>query len=145
MFKSTTSVIARHTITALVGGLLCAQGALADPAASNANDPKAYRKDAARHIYAQNASLIYKGKLPPLIHAIVVAEVEVDAHGNVRNVNMIRTPSHAPDVTDRVRQMIHAASPLPAPQRMGGVRYLDIWLVDKSGRFQLDTLTEGQH
>ena len=24
------------------------------------------------------------------------------------------------------------------------VRYLDIWLVDKSGLFQLDTLTEGQ-
>jgi len=27
---------------------------------------------------------------------------------------------------------------------MGGTRYTDIWLVDKSGRFQLDTLTEGQ-
>jgi hypothetical protein len=24
------------------------------------------------------------------------------------------------------------------------VKYLDIWLVHKSGRFQLDTLTEGQ-
>ena len=57
---------------------------------------------------------------------------------------MIRTPSHAPDVTERVRQMIRAASPLPAPRRMGGTKYLDIWLVDKSGRFQLDTLTEGQ-
>ena len=33
---------------------------------------------------------------------------------------------------------------VPAPARLGGIRYLDIWLVDKSGRFQLDTLTEGQ-
>ena len=40
--------------------------------------------------------------------------------------------------------MIRAASPLPAPQRMNGTRYTDIWLVDKSGRWQLDTLTEGQ-
>ena len=145
MFKSTTSVIARHAITALVGGLLCAQGALADPAASNANDPKAYRKDAARHIYALNKDQIYKGKLPPMVHAVVVAEVDVDGAGQVRGVNMIRTPSHAPDVTERVKSMIYAASPMPAPSHMnGGVRYLDIWLVDKSGRFQLDTLTEGQ-
>jgi len=27
---------------------------------------------------------------------------------------------------------------------MGNTKYLDIWLVHKSGRFQLDTLTEGQ-
>jgi hypothetical protein len=40
--------------------------------------------------------------------------------------------------------MIKKASPFPAPARMGSVRYTDIWLVDKSGRFQLDTLTEGQ-
>jgi hypothetical protein len=134
----------RSTTAALVGTLIFASAALANPAASNADNPKAYRKDAARHIYAQNPGLIYKGKLPPLVHAIVVAEVDVDGSGNVRDINMIRVPTHAPDVTARVKQMIHAASPLPAPQRMGGVKYLDIWLVDKSGRFQLDTLTEGQ-
>ena len=27
---------------------------------------------------------------------------------------------------------------------MGKVRYVEIWLVDKSGRFQVDSLTEGQ-
>ena len=32
----------------------------------------------------------------------------------------------------------------PAPAKLGSVRYTEIWLVDKSGRFQLDTLTEGQ-
>jgi hypothetical protein len=31
-----------------------------------------------------------------------------------------------------------------AERRLGSTKYLDIWLVDKSGRFQLDTLTEGQ-
>lgn len=114
------------------------------PDDSTAVDAKAYRKDGAKHFYAAYRDQIYKGKLPPLIHAIVVAEIDLDAAGNVRDVNMIRTPSHAPDVTERVRQMIRAASPLPAPRRMGGTKYLDIWLVDKSGRFQLDTLTEGQ-
>jgi hypothetical protein len=132
------------------GVLLCsalpavATVAAAAPKVSLAADAKSYRKDGARHIYAAYKDQIYKGKLPPLIHAIVVVEVEVDAAGNVRDINMIRTPSHAPDVTDWVRGMLRSVSPLPAPKRMGGTKYLDIWLVDKSGRFQLDTLTEGQ-
>jgi hypothetical protein len=42
--------------------------------------------------------------------------------------------------------MIRRAAPLPAPSRMLGntVAYTETWLVDRSGRFQLDTLSEGQ-
>ncbi len=111
---------------------------------SLATTPKAYRLDGARHLYATYPDRIYKGKMPPLMHAVVVTEVELDAAGNVRNIQMVRVPSHAPEVVVKVREMIRAASPLPAPQRMGAMRYTDVWLVDKSGRFQLDTLTEGQ-
>ena len=124
--------------------LLASTAASAAAMASNATDAKAYRKDGARYLYTTYASQIYKGKLPPLVHAIVVTETELDASGNVRDVKMIRVPTHAPDVTERVRAMIHQASPLPAPTRMGGTKYFEVWLVDKSGRFQLDTLTEGQ-
>ena len=111
---------------------------------SLAGDAKAYRIDGARHLYAVYPDRIFKGKLPPLMHAVVITETELDAHGNVRDIKMVRVPSHAPEVVGKVREMIRAASPLPAPQRLGGIRYLDIWLVDKSGRWQLDTLTEGQ-
>ncbi len=136
-------------LPALTLALLCTLAAPALQAqtlqnVSYAPDAKAYRVDGARHIYARYADRIYKGKLPPLIHAIVVAEIDVDAAGNVRGVQMVRVPSHAPEVVVKVREMIRQASPLPAPSRMGGTKYLDIWLVDKSGRFQLDTLTEGQ-
>lgn len=111
---------------------------------SYAASEKAYRQDGARAIYAAYPDSIYKGKLPPLLHAIAVVETEIDANGHVRDVRMIRAPSHAPDVTARVREMIRKASPLPAPARLGTVRYTETWLVDKSGKFQLDTLTEGQ-
>jgi hypothetical protein len=113
-------------------------------AVSVADNARAYRKDAAHHIYATYPDKIYKGKLPPLVHAIVVLDVELDATGAVREVRTIRVPTHAPDVTAAVKEMIHRASPMPAPSRMGGVTFTEIWLVDKSGRFQLDTLTEGQ-
>lgn len=111
---------------------------------SSAASEKAYRIDGARALYAAYANSIYKGKLPPLLYAIVVVETEIDARGNVRAVRMLRAPSHAPEVTARVRDMIYKAAPLPAPGRLGTVRYVETWLVDKSGRFQLDTLTEGQ-
>ena len=111
---------------------------------SHATNEKAYRQDGARAIYAAYPDSIYKGKLPPLLHAIAVVETEIDSNGNVRDVRMIRAPSHAPDVTARVRELIRKASPLPAPARLGTVKYTETWLVDKSGKFQLDTLTEGQ-
>ncbi|HTJ07950.1 MAG TPA: hypothetical protein VL624_21585 [Caldimonas sp.] len=114
--------------------------------ASMAADARAYRIDAARHIYAAYAPRIYKGRLPPLIHGVVVVETTVDASGYPRQVHLVRGPSHAPDVSAAVIEMIKRAGPLPAPTRFGssGVRFTEIWLVHKSGRFQLDALTEGQ-
>jgi hypothetical protein len=111
---------------------------------SSANNPRAYRADAAQHIYAQNSERIWKGRLPPLLYAVGVLQVEVDGRGNVRNLNWMRAPKHAPEVVAEIERTVRAAAPYPAPARMGKVVYTDTWLWHKSGRFQLDTLTEGQ-
>jgi len=81
--------------------------------ASSAGDARAYRIDAARHIYASYASRIYKGRLPPLIHGVVVVETTVDTSGHPRSVKLVRGPSHAPDVSAAVIEMIKLAGPLP--------------------------------
>lgn len=111
---------------------------------SNAVTPKDYRRDGARHLYGLNAHRIYKGQMPPLMHAVGVLDVELDGRGNVRNMSWLRAPSHAPDVMREIERTVRAAAPFPAPMRLGGVTYRDIWLWDRSGNFQLDTLTEGQ-
>ena len=111
---------------------------------SQAITPKDYRRDGARHLYGLNANRIYKGQLPPLMHAVGVLDVELDGRGNVRNVSWMRAPSHVPDVMREIERTVRAAAPFPAPMRLGGVTYRDIWLWDRSGNFQLDTLTEGQ-
>jgi hypothetical protein len=111
---------------------------------SNAANPKAYRQDAAHHLYDLNANRIYKGRLPPMLYAIGVLQVEVDGGGNVRQLHWMRAPSHAPEVVAEIERTVRAASPFPAPARMGKVVYTDTWLWHQSGRFQLDTLTEGQ-
>jgi hypothetical protein len=111
---------------------------------SQAATPREYRKDAASHIYAANGERIYKGKMPPLLYAVGVLQVEVDGRGNVRNVSWMRAPKHAPEVMAEIERTVRAAAPYPAPMRMGNVVYTDTWLWHKSGHFQLDTLTEGQ-
>src|SRR5436305_1120660 len=111
---------------------------------SRASTPREYRADAAAHLYAKNPQRIYKGKLPPLLYAVGVLQVEVDGHGNVRAIHWMRAPSHAPEVMAEIERTVRAAAPFPVPARMGHVVYTDTWLWHKSGRFQLDTLTEGQ-
>jgi periplasmic protein TonB len=116
-------------------------GALRSSGATNA---RAYRADAANHLYGLNPERIYKGRMPPMLYAIGVLQVEVDGRGNVRNLNWMRAPRHAPEVVAEIERTVRAAAPFPAPARMGKVVYTDTWLWHKSGRFQLETLTEGQ-
>lgn len=111
---------------------------------SSATNARAYRADAATHLYGLNRERIYKGRMPPLLYAIGVLQVEVDGRGNVRNLSWMRAPKHAPEVIAEIERTVRAAAPFPAPARMGKVVYTDTWLWHKSGRFQLDTLTEGQ-
>jgi len=111
---------------------------------SDAPNEKAYRIDAARHIYAAYPAQILKGKVPPLVYAILVTETEIDARGKVLQVRVVRPPAAAREVTPWVVSMIHRASPLPAPAHIGRVKFLEVWLVDKSGQFQVHSLTEGQ-
>jgi protein TonB len=111
---------------------------------SAANTPRAYRKDAASHLYVLNSERIYKGRLPPMLYAIGVMQVDVDRQGQVRSFSWMRAPKHAPEVMAEIERTVRAAAPFPVPARMGRVVYTDTWLWDKSGRFQLDTLTEGQ-
>ena len=113
-------------------------------ALSKAANPLDYRRDAASHLYGQNAHRIFAGKMPPMLYAIGVLQVEVDERGQVTRLNWMRAPRHAPEVVAEIERTVRRAAPFPLPARMGQVTYTDTWLWHKSGRFQLDTLTEGQ-
>lgn len=115
-----------------------------DKRVSEAVTLRDYRMDAARHLYATNQERLYPGKMPPLLHAIGVLQVEIDSRGYITGIHWMRAPRHAPDVMAEIERSIRVAAPFPAPVRMGKVTYTDTWLWHSSGRFQLDTLTEGQ-
>ena len=126
----------------VIGPIPAAQGSARTSAATT---PRAYRSDGASHLYGLNADRIYKGRMPPLLYAIGVLNVEIDRVGRVTKLDWMRAPNHAPEVVAEIERTVRSAAPFPAPARMGKVVYTDTWLWHKSGKFQLDTLTEGQN
>ncbi|MEY4153989.1 MAG: hypothetical protein RLZZ278_837 [Pseudomonadota bacterium] len=111
---------------------------------SNARTAKEYRVDAAKHLYKLNGDRIFKGRMPPMLYAVGVLDVEVDKQGQVTRTYWVRAPGHAPEVMREIEKTVRQAAPYPVPAHMGKVVYSDVWLWHKSGQFQLDTLTEGQ-
>lgn len=101
-----------------------------------------YRQAVASHVYSRNSDRIYKGVMQPNLYAIGVLQVDIDRRGQIGRMHWLRAPSHAPEVVAEIERIVRAAAPYPAPPRP--VTWTDTWLWDKSGRFQLDTLTEGQ-
>ena len=127
--------------SAVIGPVIGTKGSARS---SGATSPRAYREDGATHLYGLNADRIFKGRMPPLLYAIGVLNIEIDRVGRVTRLDWMRAPRHAPEVTAEIERTVRQASPFPAPTRLGKVVYTDTWLWHKSGKFQLDTLTEGQ-
>lgn len=118
---------------------------LTSPTIGRAPDSPAspqYKRLAASHLYSRNSERIFKGQLPAMLYAIGVLQVDIDRSGRVTRTHWLRAPGHAPEVVAEVERIVRAAAPYPAPPQ--AVTYTEAWLWDKSGRFQLDTLTEGQ-
>lgn len=111
--------------------------------ASAAASEKEYRRDGARHIYAKHGSKVFKGMLPPNIPAVGIVDTSIDSRGNVTSIVWRRRPADESYMAV-TENLIRTAAPFPVPARLGKVVYTDIWLWEKSGLFQLDTLTEGQ-
>ena len=116
----------------------------AQPHASVATTARAYRQDAARHVYAREGRRIHAGKLPPLLYAIGTLQVHIDQRGAVTSLHWLRAPQHAPEVIAETERTVLADAPYPAPEKLGSVTWTDTWLWDRDGTFQLDTLSEGQ-
>lgn len=114
------------------------------PRTSEAENEEAYRRDAATRIYESFPMHVYRGKLPALTYAIAVTETDIGADGKVLDVRLAREPASAKEVGPWVVAMIRRVGQMPPMSRMEQVTYTETWLVDKSGKFQLHSLSEGQ-
>jgi hypothetical protein len=115
----------------------------AAPVASAA-DERAYRQEAARHLYAKHGGRVFKGMLPPNVPGVGVVDVSIDRNGNITSILWTRRPSDLRFVPI-TEQLIRSAAPFPAPTRVGGrVTWTETWFWTAEEKFQLRTLTEGQ-
>ena len=105
---------------------------------------KAYRKDAGRHLYSACSSQVMYGVLPPLLYAVMVTETLVDATVKVLNVRVRRAAGRSTGGHALGGGHAEARSALAAASAHGQGGIHRIWLVDRSGRLQVDSLTEGQ-
>lgn len=161
------AVLSALTLSALLGGCAAPPGPqtsqqaaptavaaptrMAPPAAlppmgppSQAQSAQDYRLDAAYHIYGKNPTRIYHGVMPHFLYAIGVLEVQLDQYGQIQALNWMRAPEHAPEVIAEIERTVRQAAPFPAPVHLGQASYIETWLWDASGHFQLHTLSEGQ-
>lgn len=111
---------------------------------SAASNEAEYRVDAAKHLYASYPMHVFRGQLPPLLYAVAVIETDVDEAGQITDVRMTREPAAAKEVGPWLVSLVRKVKQLPSPAKIGKHTYTETWLVDKSGRFQVHTLSEGQ-
>jgi hypothetical protein len=113
------------------------------PAQAVSSTEAAYRLEASRHIYDCFPGRIYNGVLPPLIFGVMTIEAEIDDKGQIVAMNTVRKP--AADVIEPwVLAMLRRAAPFPTPAKLPGgtVRFVETFLIDRSGLFQTHSLTE---
>lgn len=100
-----------------------------------------YRADAAEQIYKLYNEKVYKGVLPPLLYAVGIVQITVDSSGAVTMLVWLRKPRD--DVAAQIESLIMTPGLFGIPPE-GSAVFVETWLWDKSGRFQLKSLSEGQ-
>jgi hypothetical protein len=99
------------------------------------------RQQAARRLVAANPSITYTGKPPDPLLAIPVLEVELNADGSIRRIDVLRPPSQAKDTTQIAIDAVRRAAPygdvsrLPKPWK-----FVETFLFDDSRKFKPMTL-----
>ncbi len=88
-----------------------------------------FKRNAARRMVAGSPKFAYMSKPPPMLYAIAILEVEVDAQGQVRDISVVRKPAKddAQDTIDIAMAAIRRAGPygdvshLPRPWKWSEV------------------------
>ena len=122
-------------------GHLSGQAAAAAPAWRRACDWDDYRHQAALRLLALNPDASYGGAVPQPALAIPVLEIELNADGSVRRIQVLRRPGQAADTVQLAIAAVQRAAPfgsaahLPRPWR-----FTETFLFDDQRRFKPRTL-----
>ncbi len=116
---------------------------VAQPPAPRASNWNEFKRMAARRMVAGSPKISYMGKPPPMLYAIPVLEVELNADGTVRGISVTRAPAKddAQDTIDIARAVIYRGEPygdmsrLPKPWK-----FTEVFLFNDQRKFKPRTL-----
>jgi hypothetical protein len=99
------------------------------------------RAQAARRLVAANPNMTYMGTVPDVLLAIPVLEVELNADGSVRRIDVLRHPGQAPDTVKLATDAVHRAAPFGDVSRLPKPwRFTETFLFNDDRKFKPRTL-----
>jgi hypothetical protein len=111
------------------------------PAPARALTWEHYQVQAARRLVMANPANTYVGRVPDVLLAVPVLEIEVDADGDVRNIKVLRYPGQALDTVQIAIEAVKRAAPFGDVSRLPKPwRFAEVFLFDDSRRFMPRTL-----
>ena len=101
------------------------------------------RQQAAHRIVAANPTLTYAGAVPDPLLAIPVLEIELNADGSVRRIDVLRKPKQATDTVQIAIDAVHRAAPFGDVSRLPKPwRFTETFLFNDERRFKPRTLDQ---
>jgi hypothetical protein len=99
------------------------------------------RRQAAQRMVAANPSITYMSAAPDPLLAIPVLEVELNADGSVRRIDVMRHPRQAKETTQIAIDAVRNAAPFGDVSRLPKPwRFTETFLFDDDRRFKPRTL-----
>ena len=111
------------------------------PPAKTAKNWAEFRTIAAHRLVAANPTVTYTGAVPDPLLAIPVLEVELNADGSIRSINILRRPTQALDTIQMAIDAVHRAAPFGDVSRLPKPwKFNEVFLFDDQRKFKPRTL-----
>jgi len=111
------------------------------PAPSAVRSMNDVRLQAARRLVAANPSGTYTGTVPDVLLAIPVLEVELNADGSIRRIDVLRKPGQAPDTLQLAIDAMRRAAPFGDVSRLPRPwKFSETFLFNDERKFKPRTL-----
>lgn len=115
----------------------------AAPSPSSARNWDQYRLAAAHRITAANAGRTYDGKPPEVLLAIPVMEIELNADGSIRRIDVMRYPRQAKDTVPLAIEAIKRGAPFGDVSRLPKPwKFTETFLYNDDRKFKLRSLDQ---
>ena len=102
-----------------------------------------FKLQMARRLVAANPEVTYVGKVPDMLLAIPVLEIELNRDGSVRRIEVLRKPRQAPETTQMAIEAVKRAAPFGDVSRLPKPwKFAETFLFNDEKRFKPRTLDE---